>query len=69
MCGAASSVHAVSYARVSDLTQAVRAFQRLIRIDRAPSRELQIPRNRADDLKIGRIPLTRHAAWSAKFEK
>jgi hypothetical protein len=27
------------------------------------------PRNRADGLKIGRISLTRHAAWSAKFEK
>jgi hypothetical protein len=24
---------------------------------------------RADGLKIGRIPLSRHAAWSAKFEK
>jgi hypothetical protein len=24
---------------------------------------------RADGLKIDRIPLTRHAAWSAKFEK
>jgi hypothetical protein len=36
MCGAASSVHAVSYARVSDLTQAVRV-QRLIRIESCPS--------------------------------
>jgi hypothetical protein len=27
------------------------------------------PRNRADGLKIDRIPLTRLAAWSAKFEK
>src|SRR5262249_11731780 len=26
------------------------------------------PRNRADGLKIGRIPLTRHAVWRAKFE-
>jgi hypothetical protein len=26
-------------------------------------------RNRADGLKIGRIPLTHHEAWSAKFEK
>ena len=27
------------------------------------------PHNRADGLKIGRIPLTHHEAWSAKFEK
>ena len=40
----------------------------LIRIDRARVRASD-PRNRADGLKIGRIPLTRHAVWSAKFEK
>ena len=34
-----------------------------------PECDLQIPRNRADGLKIDRIPLTRHAAWSAKFKK
>ena len=28
-----------------------------------------LPNPRADGSKIGRIPLTRHAAWSAKFEK
>jgi hypothetical protein len=32
-------------------------------------RRMQCVFNRADGLKIGRIPLTRHAAWSAKFEK
>jgi hypothetical protein len=31
--------------------------------------ECELPRNRAAGLKIGRISLTRHAAWSAKFEK
>jgi hypothetical protein len=40
--------------------------RRLIRIDRA---RVRASRNRADGLKIDRIPLTRHAAWSAKFEK
>jgi hypothetical protein len=34
-----------------------------------PALETSYPRNRADGLKIDRIPLTRHAAWSAKFEK
>jgi hypothetical protein len=35
------------------------------------SRSLTISdlRKRADGLKICHIPLTRHAAWSAKFEK
>jgi len=42
--------------------------RRLIRIDHVRVRASD-PRNRADGLKIGRIPLTRHAAWSAKFEK
>jgi hypothetical protein len=40
----------------------------LIRIDRARVRASD-PRNRAGGLKIGRIPLTHHAVWSAKFEK
>jgi hypothetical protein len=42
--------------------------RRLIRIDHVRVRASD-PRNRADGLKIGRIPLTRHAACSAKFEK
>ncbi len=40
--------------------------RRLNRIDRARVRASD-PHNRVDGLKIGRIPLTRHAAWSAKF--
>ena len=51
-----------------ELTQAVQDPRRLNRIDRVRVRASD-PRNRADGLKIGRIPLTCHAAWSAKFEK
>ena len=40
--------------------------RRLNRIDRARVRASD-PHNRVDGLNIGRIPLTRHAAWSAKF--
>jgi hypothetical protein len=53
--------------RRPELTQAVQDSRR-IRIDFVRVRASD-PRNRADGLKIGRIPLTRHAAWSAKFEK